>query len=150
MKTAQKRILIAGAVLVLAAGAVAALLFCSGFLKAVTLSLPADEITKITVFNGLSGELTELTDGTQVRDVAAAANGMGTRVGAYSGANGYLCALTFYDGAGEQVGSCTVVEEGTLSVGSCHISWDTGALLEEVSGALRAAGADSPLYGQTQ
>ena len=48
MKTAQKRILIAGAVLVLAAGAVAALLFCSGFLKAVTLSLPADEISKIT------------------------------------------------------------------------------------------------------
>ena len=151
MKTTQKRLLVVGSVLLLVLAFVIAVLFLSDFLRVVALSLPEDEITRITVADGLStGELTELTDGAQVRDIVAAANRMGTRVGTYSGANGYLCTLTFYDGAGEQVGSCTVVEEGTLSIESYHISWDTGALLEEVNGALQAAGADSPLYGQTQ
>ena len=92
-----------------------------------------DRVFGITVRNGLSGNLFEITDQEAVINVIENLNGIGLIFGLPTGAPGYCYTLTFYGPDGSVIDALSLVSENEVGIRGFTGYADVSMVLEELS-----------------
>ena len=92
-----------------------------------------DRVAGITVRNGLSGNLFEITEQEAVLNVIENLNGIGLVFGLPSGAPGYCYTLTFYGSDGSVLDTLSLVSESEVGIHGFTGYADVSKVLEELS-----------------
>ena len=92
-----------------------------------------DRVSGITVRNGLSGKLFEITDQEAVMNVIENVNGIGLIFGLPTGAPGYCYTLTFYGPDGSEIDAISLVSESEVGIRGFTGYADVSRVLEELS-----------------
>lgn len=92
--------------------------------------LAPDRVAGITVRNGLSGNLFEITEQVAVLNVIEKLNGIGLLFGLPTGAPGYCYTLTFYGPDGSAVDTLSLVRQSEVGVHGFNGYANVSMLLE--------------------